>query len=459
MVAAVSQARPARVGQTVIPFVRGPEDRHTFTSFQDQSNVAFTRWSPYAEPPDDQYPLAPHRQDVPLLEATSGFKSLGSSGATGSPRIPHASFYTASGGDCRAHTAFPASMRPLLLDMAAQARWNSKSVSAKAIRARIGGWTSPVRVTPSTPSIPVSLKSHTFNFSVDPTDQVCIYTAGDPTSDSTRDAKAKKYMYTSTTQRSYEDVNWDCKLPPKVKPADTTQFIQSNPLSQHSTRKRFDPAPHGWQAVSGLGVWDKSQSRPSSTGAKPVNFTSPFPRIHQIPLYSGSIGGNNLEDVDNPYTEFIPFTILRSKEPRQTDANYCSEIPGYTGKWQWTGSESNKSNISRMSCAPPEQVQRIPPGTEKQTNNRHQSPLSKMVTTTPPYNPFNSKTSKLAIKGIFIFVAACCVPKPDVMLTRLWGIQLVLQHHTQAESEDYYEDKATCSVQREMARIDRLQLP
>ncbi|XP_069768131.1 protein SPMIP7 isoform X5 [Narcine bancroftii] len=379
MVAAVSQARPARVGQTVIPFVRGPEDRHTFTSFQDQSNVAFTRWSPYAEPPDDQYPLAPHRQDVPLLEATSGFKSLGSSGATGSPRIPHASFYTASGGDCRAHTAFPASMRPLLLDMAAQARWNSKSVSAKAIRARIGGWTSPVRVTPSTPSIPVSLKSHTFNFSVDPTDQ----TAGDPTSDSTRDAKAKKYMYTSTTQS-----------------------------------------------------------------------TSPFPRIHQIPLYSGSIGGNNLEDVDNPYTEFIPFTILRSKEPRQTDANYCSEIPGYTGKWQWTGSESNKSNISRMSCAPPEQVQRIPPGTEKQTNNRHQSPLSKMVTTTPPYNPFNSKTSKLAIKGIFIFVAACCVPKPDVMLTRLWGIQLVLQHHTQAESEDYYEDKATLSNERWPGLID-----
>ncbi|XP_051872183.1 spermatogenesis-associated protein 48 [Pristis pectinata] len=355
MTAAVSLARPARAGQTVIPFVRGPEDRHFFTSFQDQSNVAFARWSPYAQPPEDLYPPAPHRHDVPLLDLTSGFRSVASGAAAGSPRLPSTPFHLAPAGNCRARTAVPVSARPLLLDVAAQARWNSKSVSAEAIRARMGGWTSPIRVTPSPHSTPVSLKTHTFNFNVDPTDQ----TTSDPTPDSKREMKAKKYMYTTTTQRSYEDVNWDCKLPPKVKPADTTQDIQSDPLSRHSALKRFDPSPHVWQAVGGLGVWDKSQSRPSSAVAKPLNFTSPFPRIHQIPLYSGSIGGNNLEDVDNPYTEFTPFTVLRTKKPRQTDTNYCPDIPGYTGKRQWSSTEPNKSNISRMFQAPPDQVQGI----------------------------------------------------------------------------------------------------
>ncbi|XP_072109642.1 protein SPMIP7 [Mobula birostris] len=390
MTAAVSLARPAQTGQTVIPFVKGPEDRHFFTSFQDQNNVAFAKWTPHAAPTEDLYPLAPHRQDVPLLDPISGFKSVGWSAASGSPRLPGASFNTVLGGDCRARTAIPVSMRPLLRDVAAQARWNSKSVSTAAIRARVGGWTSPVRVTPTPHSSPVNLQTHTLSFNVDPTDQ----TTSDPTSDSTRDTKAKKYMYTTTTQRSYEDVNWDCKLPPKVKLAEATQDVQSDPLSRHSTLKRFDPSPHVWQAVGGLGIWDKSQSRPSSALAKPVNFTSPFPRIQQIPLYSGSIAGNNLEDVDNPYTEFIPFTVLRTKKPRQTDANFCPDIPGYTGKRQWSSIESNKSNVSRMFHVPPEQVQGIPQDTEKQSKYRHQSPLSKMVTTVPPYNPFNSVTPK-----------------------------------------------------------------
>lgn len=137
MAAAVSLVRPARTAQTVIPLVRGPEDRHFFTSFQDQNNVAFAKWSPYAVPPDDLYPLAPHRREVPLLDSTTGFRSVVAN--VGGPRIPSAPFYKGPGGDHRARTAI--GMRPLLLDMAAQARWNSKSVSAEAMRARVGGTT------------------------------------------------------------------------------------------------------------------------------------------------------------------------------------------------------------------------------------------------------------------------------------------------------------------------------
>uniref|UniRef100_UPI00398E9EA7 protein SPMIP7 n=1 Tax=Pristiophorus japonicus TaxID=55135 RepID=UPI00398E9EA7 len=389
MAPAVSLARPARIGQTVIPYVRGPEDRHFFTSFQDQDNAAFARWSPYATAPDQLYPLAPHRQDVPLQDATSGFNSPGASASTGSQRIPNVAFYTAPSADGRARTAIPTSMRD-------QMRWNSRAVSAASIRARVGGWTSPVRVTPSPHQIPVSLKTHAFTFNMDPS----VQTSYDVKSESARDATARKYMYTSATQRSYEELNWDCKLAPKVKPADTTQDKIADPLSRHSTLKRFDPSPHMWQAISGLGFWDKSQSRPSSAIAKPINFTSPFPRIHQIPLYSGSVGGTNLEDVDNPYSEFTPFTVPRTQKPRHTDTTYSPNIPGYTGKRQWTGTEPNKSSVSRMFNPPPERAHGIPHSTEKQTKYRQQAPFAKMMTTVSPYNPFNLKTSRALYKKV-----------------------------------------------------------
>ncbi|XP_067854757.1 protein SPMIP7 [Heptranchias perlo] len=390
MAPAVRLARPARMAQNVIPYVRGPEDRHFFTSFQDQNNVAFARWSPDAVAPDDLYPLAPHRHDVSLLDATSGFKSPGANVEAGTKRIPNLPFYTVPSADGRARTAIPTGMRSLLQEMSDETRWNSRSVSAAALRARVGGWTSPVRVTPSPHRVPDSLKTHAFTFNVDPS----VQNSCDATSESARDATARKYMYTSATQRSYEEVNWDCKLAPKVKPADTTQEKIADPISRHSTLKRFDPSPHMWQAVSGIGFWDKSQSRPSSAIAKPINFTSPFPRIHQIPLYSGSIGGNNLEDVDNPYTEFTPFTVHRTQKPRHTDTTHCPNIPGYTGKSQWTGAEPDKSNFSRMFHPPPERVYGIPQGTETQSKYRHQAPFSKMVTTVSPYNPFHPKSSK-----------------------------------------------------------------
>ncbi|XP_078083932.1 protein SPMIP7 [Mustelus asterias] len=386
MAPAVSLARPAAMGQTVIPYVRGPEDRHFFTSFQEQDNPAFARWSPNSWAPDAFYPLAPHRHEVQPLDISTGFMSPGQSAESGTKRIPNLAFYREPGGECRAHTAIPFDFQ----QQRHSGRWNSKSVSAAAIRARVGGWTSPVRVTPSPHSIPDSLKTHNFNFNMDPS----VQTLDDATSESARDATARKYMYTTTTQRSYEDVNWDCKLAPKIKPADTTQDKIADPISRHATLKRYDPSPHMWQAVGGQGHWDKTQSRPFTAAAKPINFTSLFPRIHQIPLYSGSTGGNNLEDIDNPCTEFTPYNVPRTEKPRHTDTTHCPNIPGYTGKTQWTGTESNKSNFTRLFHPPPERVCGIPRGSEKQLKYKRQSPFSKMITTVPPYNPFNTKISK-----------------------------------------------------------------
>ncbi|XP_072364970.1 protein SPMIP7 isoform X1 [Scyliorhinus torazame] len=386
MAPAVSLARPApAMGQTVIPYVRGPEDRHFFTSFQEQDNAAFARWSPDSSAPDDLYPLAPHRHEVQLLDISSGFKSAGHSAESCTKRIPNLAFYREPGGECRARTAIPIDIQ----QQSQSSRWNSRSVSSAAIRARVGGWTSPVRVTPPPHSVPDSLKTHNFNFNVDPS----VQTSYDATPESARDATARKYMFTTTTQRSYEDVNWDCKLGPKIK-SDTIQDKIADPMSRHATLKRYDPSPHMWQAVSGHGYWDKTQSRPLSAVAKPITFSSLFPRIHQIPLYSGSVGGNNLEDVDNPYTEFTPYTVPRTEKPRHTDTTHCPNIPGYTGTRQWTGTESKKSSFSRLFHPPPQRVYGIPHGTEKLLEHQRQSPFSKMMTTVSPHNPFHTKISK-----------------------------------------------------------------
>ncbi|XP_048403771.1 spermatogenesis-associated protein 48 [Stegostoma tigrinum] len=381
----VSLARPGvSMAQAVIPFVRGPEDRHFFTSFQEQDNAAFARWNPDAAAPDDLYPLAPHRHEVQLLDSSSGYKSPGASADSGTRRIPNLALYRQPAGECRAHTAIPVAVQ----ETGESRLWNSKSVSSAAIRARVGGWTSPVRVTPAPHAVPGSLKTHNFNFNVDPAGQ----TSNDAASESARDAKARKYMYSTSTQRSYEDVNWDCKLGTKIKPEDATQEKIGDPISRHATLKRYDPSPHMWQAVGGHGHWNKSQSRPFTAAAKPINFTSLFPKIHQIPLYSGSVGGNNLEDRDNPYADFTPFTVPRTEKPRQTDAPYCPNIPGYTGKRQWNVTVADKSNFSRL-FHPPE-CNGIPHGIEKPLKYRHQSPFSKMVTKVSPFNPFHSKTSK-----------------------------------------------------------------
>ncbi|GCC38867.1 hypothetical protein chiPu_0022987 [Chiloscyllium punctatum] len=122
------------MAQTVIPFVRGPEDRHFFTSFREQDNAAFARWSPDAAAPEELYPLAPHRHEVQLLDSTSGFISPGASADTGTSRIPNLAFYREPGGEWRAHTAIPVAVQ----ETGGSRLWNSRSVSAAAIRARVG---------------------------------------------------------------------------------------------------------------------------------------------------------------------------------------------------------------------------------------------------------------------------------------------------------------------------------
>ncbi|XP_029445612.1 spermatogenesis-associated protein 48 isoform X2 [Rhinatrema bivittatum] len=207
--------------------------------------------------------------------------------------------------------------------------WNSKAISDAARRAQLGGWTSQVKVIPTVVTRgPKCNLTQTFAFKVDPT----LQHLDDAVSAHWRDEIARKHMYTTSSQRTYEDISWDTKLPPKISPPETTLEKMADPVSRHFTWKRYKMEPAVWQAVGG--IWDRFQTRPFHSGGRPITFVSPSPRICQIPLYSGCIGGENLEDMDNSSANFIPFTILRTPQPRPTTHN--GNIPGYTGRIQWT---------------------------------------------------------------------------------------------------------------------------
>jgi hypothetical protein len=50
---------------------------------------------------------------------------------------------------------------------------------------------------------------------------------------------------------------------------------------------------------------------------KPFESVAPLPRAKQISGYSGSIGGDHLQDIDNPTIDFHPYTIVRTQQPKQ----------------------------------------------------------------------------------------------------------------------------------------------
>ncbi|KAF7247952.1 Spermatogenesis-associated protein 48 [Varanus komodoensis] len=252
-----------------MPFVRGPEDKHSFASFQDKNSNAFLKSNPFIPPEDKHYILAPHRDDVPGINAFSGFVSPGAEAEQqikygkslrndkdwqppGCAPVPLRRVQTADG------------RRSLQLEEIKQDhRWNSRAVPDISIRSKIGGWTSPVKVLPAPPQTKECFSPHTFAFNVDPDAK-----SSDP-SEICRDSRAQKYMYISTTQRGYEEVPWDKMLPPKCKPPDSTLEPMPDCVSQCFTRKRYEPVAEISQVVGGL--WDRFQKRSFTSPHRPIN--------------------------------------------------------------------------------------------------------------------------------------------------------------------------------------------
>ncbi|XP_006875350.1 PREDICTED: uncharacterized protein C7orf72 homolog [Chrysochloris asiatica] len=247
------------------------------------------------------------------------------------------------------------------------------------------GWTSPLKITPLEPLHERCSINHMFTFD----EEATCTDDGEPLFQPNKKYNAKDSFYKSSTQKAYEDIPWDKMLPPKLDPDDTTVEKAPDLISQCFTLKRYERLPAITQIVGGL--WDRFQTRSFLAPVKPINFVSPSSRSKYIPLYTGYVESTNADDIDNPFGDLTSLAKPRTSRPRYTDTSRSANIPGYTGKVHFTATHPANSNIPPTTPSPESEVHHILRKDMKVDFFRHQAPLSRMITTVKPYNPFNRK--------------------------------------------------------------------
>ncbi|XP_075067394.1 protein SPMIP7 isoform X2 [Mixophyes fleayi] len=211
-----------------------------------------------------------------------------------------------------------------------------------------------------------------------------------------RDDIVRKFMYTSSTQRAYEEVPWDIKLPTKIQAPESTTEKVAAPISQLITLKEYELQPEIWQDPCGM--WDGLQKRMFHAHKKPLTFISPYPRMEHIPGYCGFTGSVNSEDMDNPNATFTPFTKVRTAQPGYASTAHTPNIPGYTGRVHWMAIHPANSNLPSPFLSADTKMNGSPLGSRIGTAFQHHGPLSKMVTTVSPRNPFNKVEKKQTVE-------------------------------------------------------------
>ncbi|XP_007942125.1 spermatogenesis-associated protein 48 [Orycteropus afer afer] len=391
-----------------IPFVTGIEDRHNYGRFEKKCSPIFLKFHPYPPsvlpdyhlhypyppPYGPDYPLFPLRDDVPLGDPCSQFLSPGGDadlkpdvGRT-IPNLVDFSDVKPQHRVPRPDTRFNTTIKRkkiLLEELQQNKTWNSRAVPDVSIRARLGGWTSPLKVTPLEPLHEGCSVNHTYEFD----EEATCTDDGEPLIQPHEKYNAKDSFYKSSTQKAYEDVPWDKMLPPKLDPKETTVEKGSDLISQYSTLKRYERLPAITQMVGGL--WDRFQARSFLAPVKPITFVSPSSRSKYIPLYTGYVESTNADDIDNPFGDLTSLTKPRTSKLLYTDARCSANIPGYTGKVHFTVTHPANSNIPPTTPSTDSEVHCILKKDMEGDFFRHQAPLSQMVTTVKPYNPFNRK--------------------------------------------------------------------
>ncbi|XP_017535933.3 protein SPMIP7 [Manis javanica] len=396
-----------------MPFVKGVEDRHDHGRIEKKGNPTFLKFHryppsvlpdyhlyyPYPPPYGPDFPLFPLRDDVPLGHACSRFMSPGGD-ADLKPGIGRTIPCLAYFSDVkpqhrvpRPDTGFQMMLKRqkyLLEELKQDRRWNSRAIPDISIRARLGGWTSPLKVTPRQPPHKGCSINHTYTFDKEAT---CT-DDGESLFQANKKYNAKDSFYKSSTQKAYEVVPWDKMLPPKLDPEETTVEKAADLVSQCFTLKRYERLPAVTQMVGGL--WDRFQTRSFVAPVKPVNFVSPSSRSKYIPLYTGCVQSTNADDIDNPAGDTTSVAKPRSSKILYTNTSQSSNIPGYTGKVHFTATHPANSDIPSTRPSPDSEVHQVLRKEMGVDLFHHQAPLSQMVTTVKPYNPFNQKEKETA---------------------------------------------------------------
>ncbi|XP_064648180.1 protein SPMIP7-like [Lineus longissimus] len=372
-----------RIRQMKFPTLRGRKDVDSFQS----STPSTPGFKKYNDEGDHRVP-APFRSFDNIVDPVSGFVSAGgdldrNTGVQGLKCLAQLNLTPQATIPQEVHSirkgmrgAPPPTNRETERDPPAPYAWNSREMSERAIRAALGGWTSDVdprkaqeeklRGTENVPKTPSAAAKDK------------------------RDQLALKYMYTSSTQRQYEDLPWDSMLHPRLWTKPTTFEGKPDKVSQRWTIKRYEPAADEWQHPGR--AWDWFQHRDTYFGNRPATFCSANPRSQQIPGYSGAVGGTNLGEIDNAGESFSPLTCKRTPLPRPTDTSHRPNIPGYKGcTWYKPHTAPAHSNMSDPIPQTTARVHRELPltATPSTTEHKRDSRMSKMVTTVPPCNPFN----------------------------------------------------------------------
>ncbi|XP_073534494.1 protein SPMIP7 isoform X2 [Phyllobates terribilis] len=359
---------------------------HNFQTCTDStSREPFGSFRPLAGSPElSGCCLHPLRDDVPIVDPCSGLASAGADAdlrpLTGRtiPCLLDLSDVKPQQRDPwqqRCQTAPPGGSIAAGAIHKAASRWNTVPRSDAALRATLGGWTSKEKAIPQVTRGPGTSLMQTF----------VLQTKSSVSC--SRDDLVRKFMYTSSTQRAYEDVPWDVKLPAKVQPPDPTIEKMPDSISHRFTLKRYESQPGVWQVAGGM--WDRFQTRMFHGHKKPLAFISPYPRMEHIPGYCGFTGSTNPEDIDNPDANFTHFTTMRTVQPQYTDTAHTPNIPGYTGRVHWLAIHPAHSNPQSYLSYSDTTMDRFFTRRRTATAFKHQGPISRMVTTVSPCNPFN----------------------------------------------------------------------
>ncbi|ELK12695.1 hypothetical protein PAL_GLEAN10022049 [Pteropus alecto] len=105
----------------------------------------------------------------------------------------------------------------------------------------------------------------------------------------------------------------------------------------------------------------------------------------------GYVQSTNADDIDNPFGDITSLAKPRSSKILYTNTSRSANIPGYAAKVHFTATHPANSDIPATTPAPDSAVHRVLREEMAVDVFRHQAPLSHMVTTVKPYNPFNKK--------------------------------------------------------------------
>lgn len=366
------------------PTLSGRADVDSFKDFPAK-DIGFKRWNDEG----DFRANAPYRDYDNIVDPVSGFVSAGGDvdRGTGHKKIrplaqlndvPQCAAPQSKHSDRKnSEKAPPELRRSNTYEPGAPSFWNSRKTSDEWIKSQLGGWTSdydPRKEAPETSR----WRSKSAFVPKPPSEQ----------SKEGRDHLALKFMYGSSTQKSYEEVPWDNMLPSKQWAPVSTLEDRPDMISQTYTLKRYDPAAQEWQGTGRS--WDWFQKRRGYYKDGPINFSSPCPRTQHIPNYSGCIGADNLDEKDNQKEPFYPYTIKRVNIPRYSETGHRPNIPGYQGCTLWQGVYAPAHSTKIVNAqSTTSTVHKSMPISPNNSNHKRDSQMSKMVTTVPPCNPFN----------------------------------------------------------------------